>query len=193
MKIILPFLLFFTIATYSQKDTIAKKNEFKVDVYSLAIVDKIGLSYEREFGKKMSFGTNVNYYINKQMQRDFNNSVRNNIPVLEVNPYLRFKVTNNPFHHLYAEVFASANSGEYKEVKIYKESTFVSSGIEKISYLTMPKTTYIDFGVGGAIGYKFLLKNNFVIDFTVGYGKNFNNKKSVDFLSRTGIQLGYKF
>lgn len=194
MNKILTLLFLFTISSYSQKDTIAKKNEFKIDVYSLAIEDKIGLSYERELSINFSFGTNANYYVNKQMQRDFNNSLRNNIPVLEINPYIRYKITKNKFHYLYSEIFTSVNGGEYKEFKIYKTSTFIENGgIATISYLNMEKNTYIDFGIGGALGYKFLLKNNFFIDFTVGYGKNFNNIKSIDFLSRTGIQLGYTF
>lgn len=194
MRKILPLLLLFTIATYSQKDSITRKNEFKVDVYSIVATGKIGLSYERKFKRKSSFGLTASCYTNNQMKRDFDNDVRNNNQILEVNPYFRYKITNNKSRYLFSEIFTSVNYGEFKANNPIASSNFTSGGSITTTNVLAPVTeNYCDIGIGVSAGYTFLIKENFIFEILVGIGKNASVKKSLDYLSRTGINLGYKF
>jgi len=193
MKKILYLLLLFTIATYSQKDTIAQKNEFKIDVFSIVATGKIGLSYEREFKRRSSFGLTAICYTNNQMKRDFDNGVRNNNQILEINPYFRYKIINNKSHYLFSEVFTSVNYGNFKG-NIIDESVKMNMGSVSTYYNLIPTVeNYCDVGIGVSAGYTFLIKQNFILEILAGIGKNAGGKKSLDYLSRTGINLGYKF
>lgn len=164
----------------------SKKNEFRVDILQAIAYGKIGVSYERFFESNFSVGINANFSNSHKIEEDFNNGFRNNIPRYEFNPYLRYALSKSKSRFYFAEIFGSANGGDYKE--IMRET---NGGV---GYYTIKQSQYTDFALGGSLGYKMYFKEAFAVEFLVGFGSNLTNKeKSPDVISRVGFNLGYRF
>jgi len=185
------FLLLFSpmviLAQESQSNLDAKKNEVRLDVLSVITSGKFGLSYERFLGKDFSVGVNANFSNSSKTKSDFNESSRNNLPKYEINPYVRYALSKSKTRYYFAEVFASSNGGDYKEI------VRLTDGAGN-DYYTTQVTKYTDFGLGGGLGYKMYIKEAWVIEFLAGFGSNLSNReKSPDVISRVGLNLGYRF
>lgn len=57
---------------------------------------------------------------------------------------------------------------------------------------TITTKNYPGFGIGVAMGYKFLTSNSWVGEFTLGFGRVFGNRV-IDVYPRVGISLGKRF
>ena len=189
MKKLLLLLLLFSLGLQAQENSIiaGKKNEFRVDVLSAIVSTKASLSYERFFSGDFSTGFNVNFSNSNKLNDDFDNGYRNNVPKFEFNPYLRYALSKSKSRYYFAEVFASYNSGDFKEIiRLVDENN--------IGYYTTQKSKYSDIALGGSLGYKMYFKDCIALEFIVGFGSNLTNKaKSPDVVSRVGINLGYRF
>ena len=188
MKKLIAILLFLTTVLQAQESTVdIRKNEFRVDVLSALTSSKASFSYERFFDSDFSVGFNANFSNSKKLNDDFDNGYRNNLPKYEVNPYVRYALSKSKARYYFAEVFASANGGDFKEI------TRLVDGNGVAYYLTK-KSKYTDYGLGGSLGYKMYFKERIALEFLVGFGKNLTNtEKSPDVISRVGINLGYRF
>ena len=164
-----------------------KKNEVRFDVLSVITSGKFGLSYERFLGKDFSVGLHVNFSSSTKTKNDFNESSRNNLPKYEVNPYIRYALSKSKKRYYFAEVFASANGGDFKEIMKLTDA----NGND---YYTTEISNYSDFGLGGGLGYKMYIKDAWAIEFLVGFGSNLSNRdKSPDVISIVGLNFGYRF
>ena len=164
-----------------------KKNEVRFDVLSVITSGKFGLSYERFLGKDFSVGLHVNFSSSTKTKNDFNESSRNNLPKYEVNPYVRYALSKSKKRYYFAEVFASANGGDFKEIMKLTDA----NGND---YYTTEISNYSDFGLGGGLGYKMYIKDAWAIEFLVGFGSNLSNRdKSPDVISIVGLNFGYRF
>ncbi|WP_333878986.1 DUF3575 domain-containing protein [Flavobacterium sp.] len=174
-------------AVSSALDT--KKNEFRIDVLALTglITQKASFSYERFFQGDFSVGINANFSSSNNLTEDFDRGYRNNSPKYEFNPYVRYALSKSKSRYYFAEIFASYNGGDYKEiVRLIDENVN--------GYYTTKKSQYTDFGLGGGLGYKMYIKEAFAIEFLVGFGSNLTNReKSPDVISRVGLNVGYRF
>jgi hypothetical protein len=165
----------------------SKKNEIRVDLLSAIAFGKISLNYERFLAKDFSVGLNVNFSNSSKIQDEFNDGFRNNLPKYEFNPYVRYALSKSKKSYYFAEIFASTNGGDYKEIIRLVDGSGTG-------YYTIQKSNYTDFGLGGSLGYKLYFKQSWALEFLVGYGKNLiNTTKSPDVISRVGINLGYRF
>ncbi|MEK8180723.1 DUF3575 domain-containing protein [Flavobacterium buctense] len=189
MKKILCLLLLFSLALSAQESSPLdnKKNEFRVDVLSALVWQKASLSYERFLGGNFSTGFNVNFSDSNQLNEDFDNGYRNNVPKFEFNPYVRYQLSKGKKSFYFAEVFGSYNGGDYKEIV-----RLVDENLN--GYYTTKKSKYSDFGLGGGLGYKMYIKEAFALEFLAGFGSNLTNRdQSPDVISRVGFNLGYRF
>ena len=167
-------------------DIMNRKNEVRVDLLSLIATSKLNISYERFLGSKFSVGVALGYSKSAQINVDFDRGYRNSLPEYEVNPFVRYKLSRAQLHFYFAEVFVSANGGQFKE--IVRETTGTAA------YYNIEKSAYSDFGIGAGVGYKAYIKQKFPIEVMVGFGTNlFNKEKSPDVLSRVGVSFGYRF
>src|SRR5690349_19076889 len=118
MKKLLCLFLLFSLALQAQESAPLdhKKNEFRVDVLSAIVWQKASLSYERFFGGNFSTGINVNFSDSKQLNDDFDDGYRNNVPKYEFNPYVRYQLSKGKKSFYFAEAFASYNGGDFKEI-----------------------------------------------------------------------------
>ena len=187
-KIIVFFLLFSIVINAQDKLTLSdKKNEFRVDLLSIVTTGKFGISYERFLKNDFSVGVNAIFLNSKNTQSKFDAGFRNNLPTYEINPYFRYALSKSKKSYYFAEVFASANGGDFKEVIRLVDAN-------NIGFYEVKKSKYSDFGLGGSLGYKMYFKEKISLEFIVGYGFNlFNTDKSPDRISRVGINLGYRF
>lgn len=188
MKKLIALLLLFTALVQAQQSSVeSKKNEFRVDVLSAFTSSKASFSYERFFEGDFSVGFNANFSDSKKLNDDFDNGYSNNLPKYEFNPYVRYALSKSKSRYYFAEIFASTNGGDFKEI------TRVVDG-NGIAYYMTKKSKYTDYGLGGSLGYKMYFKDRIALEFLVGFGKNLTNtEKSPDVISRVGINLGYRF
>lgn len=188
MKKFIIFFFLLTLISNAQEHSLAsKKNEFRFDVLSMIAYGKTSVSYERFVGNSFSLGINANFSNNSKIEDEFNNGFRNNIPKYEFNPFVRYALSKSKSRYYFAELFASSNGGDYKEIVRAIDGN--GNG-----YYTIEKTKYTDFGLGGSLGYKMYFKEAWALEFIVGFGSNLMNKeKSPDVISRVGINLGYRF
>jgi hypothetical protein len=164
-----------------------KHNEVRVDLLNLIGFQKLNLTYERYWGKNISTGVSLSYADSKKVNDDFDNGFRNTFPKYEVVPFMRYNFRNSLNHFYFAEIFASANGGDFREtVRLIDEN---NNG-----YYTIQKTNYSDLAIGASVGYKLYFKQNFGVEVLVGFGRNLINRdKSPDILSRVGLSVGYRF
>ncbi|UGS19974.1 hypothetical protein [Flavobacterium cyclinae] len=195
-KISLIFLVFISLNTYAQStentstDTIvspilAKKNELKLDVLNLTAFGKLGISYERFLNQDFSIGITGMVFNKKSKNDDFlTDDTRTKIDY-QVIPYVRYALSKSATNLYYLEGFINVNGGEYKELKTFNNGT--------ADYVLITRNDYNDVALGGAVGYKLYFKESFVLDLTVGLGKNLFQENSPSTVARLGINLGYRF
>lgn len=195
-KISLIFLVFISLSTYAQStentstDTIvspilAKKNELKLDVLNLTAFGKLGISYERFLNQDFSIGITGMVFNKKSKNDDFLiDDTRTKIDY-QVIPYVRYALSKSATNLYYLEGFINVNGGEYKELKTFNNGS--------ADYVLITRNDYNDVALGGAVGYKLYFKESFVLDLTVGLGKNLFQENSPSTVARLGINLGYRF
>lgn len=190
-KILFVLLLCFQFA--QAQDTIQpsklsqRKNEVRVNVLSLIAFSKMNLTYERYVGKKFSVGITGNYVNSNKVNEDFDEGNRDNNPKYEVTPFVRYNFSSGTKNSYFAEVFAAANGGDFRETKRLNDA--FGNG-----YYSIVKSKYSDVALGAGAGYKFYIKDRLGIEFMVGFGWNMlEREKSPDALSRVGLSVGYRF
>jgi len=193
MKKIILFALLFAIQSgmAQQKDSIRsisnKKNEIRVDVFSLVAFSKFNLTVERFLKNNFSVGIMGSMANSNQVNSDFDAGYRNTIPKYEVIPFVRYNLSKGVSSFYFVEVFVSANGGDFRETVLLTDET-------NTNYYTIQKTKYSDVALGAAVGYKYYIKNQFGLEFLVGFGSNlFNRDKSPDVINRVGLGLSYRF
>ncbi|MCK6608259.1 MAG: hypothetical protein L6Q46_08140 [Flavobacterium sp.] len=164
---------------------LAKKNEVKVDVLNGIAFGKLGVSYERFLNKDFSVGITGMMFNKKSKTDDFLTDDTRTLIDYQVIPYVRYALSKSASSLYYLEGFVNINGGEYKEL------TTLNNGAA--DYIMITKKDYNDVALGGSVGYKLYFKESFVLDLTVGIGKNLFQENSPSTVARLGINLGYRF
>lgn len=163
-----------------------KNNEVRVDLLSLVALSKYNLTFERYLGEDWSLGLSANYANSKKINDDFDEGNRDNAPKFEITPFVRYKLSKGLSRFYFAEVFVSANGGDFREI--------VRKTDNNVGYYTIEKSDYFDVAVGAGAGYKMYIKEKFAIELLVGFGANtMDTEKSPDVFSRVGLSFGYRF
>ncbi|HEU0136242.1 MAG TPA: DUF3575 domain-containing protein [Flavobacterium sp.] len=181
-------LLLSTVGVQAQQDSAAvRKNELRIDLLSLIASSKLNLSYERFLNRSFSVGLTGSYADSKSVNEDFDSGYRSTLPKLEVIPYVRYNLSKGKAGYYFAEAFASANSGDYRE-------TVRLTDTNGNGYYTVKKDSYFDVALGGGLGYKMYFGEKIAAELLVGFGSNLIDKsKSPDVISRVGLSVGYRF
>ena len=99
---------------------------------------------------------------------------------------MRYKLSEGVSRFYFAEVFASANGGDFREI--------VRKTDNGVGYYEVEKSDYFDVAIGAGAGYKMYLKEQWAIELMVGFGVNtIETDKSPDVFSRVGVSVGYRF
>ncbi len=168
-------------------EILARRNEIRTDLLSTVMSSKFNLTYERFFSEHWSAGVTAGITSSKNLDDDFDAGYRNTLPKYEINPFVRYKLSESIRRFYFAEVFASANGGDFKE--IVRLTDEAGNG-----YYATEKSTYSDFGIGAGLGYKMYLQDKIAIELLVAFGTNlFDRDRSPDTISRVGLSVGYRF
>lgn len=188
MKKLLFVLLFSPLFAQAQDETpLTRKNELRVDVLSIVAFSKLNLSYERFLNKDFSVGVTFGYADSKKVNDDFDSGYRSTLPKYEVLPFVRYNLSKGQTRFYFAEVFASANAGDYRESVRLTDTN--GNG-----YYAIQKNEYFDVALGGALGYKMYFDEKFAAEFLVGFGTNLIDRSiSPDVITRVGLSVGYRF
>ena len=164
---------------------LAKKNEVKVDVLNLVAFGKLGVTYERFLNKDFSVGITGIMFNKKSKTDDFLTDDTRTLIDYQVIPYVRYAMSKSATNLYYLEGFVNFNGGEFKELTTLNNGT--------ADYVVVTKSDYTDVAIGGSVGYKLYFNESFLLDLTVGIGKNLFNEDSPSTVARLGINLGYRF
>jgi hypothetical protein len=170
MKKALFIVLAFCIcpAVFSQETETVKAapvNEVKLNIgMFLALYPEI--SYERSIGEDLGFGVSAAVSLDDDSENTF-----------QITPYFRFYFGNQPVRSFFIE----ANMGlvGFREYE-YDYSSYYSYASEK---------TVVDFGLGLALGYKYINRNGFTGEIYAGVGRTFEDRV----YPRLGINIGKQF
>ena len=191
-KISLLFCFFLALGSYAQTNSdslvspiVAKKNEVKIDGLNLISNGRLGISYERFLNSNFSVGI-TGMFLNKSSKEDkFATDDTRTLIDYQVIPYVRYALSKSAVNLYYVEAFTSINGGQFKEL--------VTLNNGAADYVVTSVKDYNDVAIGAAVGYKFYIKESFVVDVTIGMGKNLLHTDSPKNISRLGINLGYRF
>lgn len=191
-KISLLFCFFLALGSYAQTNSdslvspiVAKKNEVKIDGLNLISNGRLGISYERFLNSNFSVGI-TGMFLNKSSKEDkFATDDTRTLIDYQVIPYVRYALSKSAVNLYYVEAFTSINGGQFKEL--------VTLNNGAADYVITSVKDYNDVAIGASVGYKFYIKESFVVDVTIGMGKNLLHTDSPKNISRLGINLGYRF
>ena len=191
-KISLLFCYFLALGSYAQTNSdslvspiVAKKNEVKIDGLNLISNGRLGISYERFLNSNFSVGI-TGMFLNKSSKEDkFATDDTRTLIDYQVIPYVRYALSKSAVNLYYVEAFTSINGGQFKEL--------VTLNNGAADYVITSVKDYNDVAIGASVGYKFYIKESFVVDVTIGMGKNLLHADSPKNISRLGINLGYRF
>ena len=190
-KLLLLFLLCFQFTQAQDsipKSTLYnKKNEIRVDVLATALT-RLNITYERFLDKKYSIGISCIYSNNKKLRDDFDAGNINNFTKYEIIPFVRYNLSQGQRSFYFAEIFADINGGDFREIVLLTDAA------NNNYYYAVEKSNFTDVAMGAAVGYKYYIRDQFGIEFLVGFGSNlFNKTKSLDIVSRVGLGVSYRF
>ena len=189
-KLLLLFLLCFQFMqaqdSIPKSSLYNKKNEIRVDVIATALT-RLNITYERFLDKKYSIGISCIYSNNKKLRDDFDAGNINNFTKYEVIPFVRYNLSQGQRSFYFAEIFADINGGDFREIVLLTDAA-------NNNYYAVEKSNFTDVAMGAAVGYKYYIRDQFGIEFLVGFGSNlFNKTKSLDIVSRVGLGVSYRF
>ncbi len=164
---------------------VAKKNEVKIDALNLISNGRLGITYERFLNTDFSVGVTGMFLNKSSKEDDFLTDDTRTLIDYQIIPYVRYAMSKSATNLYYIDGFVNVNGGQYKEL------TTLNNGIA--DYVVVIKNDYSDVALGGSVGYKLYFKESFVLDLTVGIGKNLFQENSPSTVARMGINLGYRF
>lgn len=171
-----------TIAQSESKTVATKydgKNELKVNLLN-SILALPEISYERLLEDNMGVGLSVAFGIGDA-----------------ADDLSEYKFLATPHYRLYfgkkpaAGFFIEGNAG----LASIRERYYVYSynSINGFTLSSYEDKTKFNFGLGAAVGAKFLTRNGFLGEISGGLGRFFGSNKTVDAFPRIGITLGKRF
>lgn len=152
------------------------KNEIKINLLN-SVLAMPEVNYERLLQSNMSIGLALGFGVGKGTEDDFS----------------QYKFLATPYYRVYfgdtdgAGFFIEGNAGigNVQSNNVYYPS---------VNYqMQITSQTVFSYGLGAAIGKKFLTKNNFLGEIFGGVGRFFNSNATVEVYPRVGISLGKRF
>ncbi len=186
--ILLGLLLASTFAVSAQTDSLAKniqkksevlghggKNELKLNLL-MTIIGVPELTYERLIEDNMGLGITAGFAIDDNVDYRF-----------AFVPHYRLYFGSKRANGFFIEGNMSVMGTRDNDYLLYEQMTYPPSG-----YYYRRKTE-TSFGLGAAIGGKFLTRNGFLGEAYLGLGRVLGERRYIDGYPRIGITLGKRF
>lgn len=196
MKKIIAFAIVIMASTslYAQQDSvanaIAKKsaaigqsgnNEIKINLL-MSVLALPEITYERLLEDNMGVGISVAVNV------DNNNDAFDERYKLLIVPHYRLYFGSKKASGFFIEGNAAVVTNSYS----YYQNTY-NSGATNVNQSDMGKRTTTSFGLGAAVGGKFLTRNGFLGEVYGGVGRLFGKNRVGDAYPRVGISIGKRF
>lgn len=162
------------------------KNEVSLNVFNIVIAGAFDARYERILSENTSLGFDVFVkFIEDDDEDDFDTS---EIYSKEFSFTGRFKYFfgDRTAWGFYTQGFLMASSGMYDNDDGYYDG---ASGI----YYEEGEQEYFDVALGFGVGGKFVSKDGFFTDLSIGLGRNFFNSESPEIVALLNVDLGFRF
>jgi hypothetical protein len=151
-----------------------KTHEFRIDVLESLVIPALDVSYEYIVSKYSGIGVSVFINLNKEFD-DYQK--------FAITPYYRQYLFNKKDYG--ARGFFVEGLLQYTNGR-EDESLFTGNGDGK-------EETWNEFGIGFALGQKWVSNNGFVIELSAGVGRNFGvSNVGPEFFFRGGVNIGYR-
>ena len=154
-----------------------RKHELRIDAFEGLAAEVIDISYEYVLGKYSGVGMSVLIGFERE----------------EFNRYTSLQLT--PFYRQYF-----FNKKEYGARGFYAEGVFnYARGRDPVDIfldgilIATERNNWSRFGVGFALGQKWISKNGFIVDVSIGAGRNFGPDDNINSFFRGGVNIGYRF
>lgn len=158
------------------------KNEIRLNLFQ-SVLGLPEINYERIL--EDNFG--VGFYAAYSLENEYDTSLRSllmgygRLYLGNYKPAVGFYIEGNTGLVLQESYYS------YTETPYYSSSSYYP-----YQYNSNPRL-YAGLGIGVAAGYKFLTKNNWVGEFSLGIGRVFGNNVIVEAYPRLGISIGKRF
>ncbi|MEN9323075.1 MAG: hypothetical protein RL699_855 [Bacteroidota bacterium] len=184
-KTILLFLICFSAT--AQEQPAVKHHEIRTNVLTTLSQGSYNLSIEKKTTGNFSYGLGGSITQSTSQKAAFETGNKSVLPVWDITPFVRYKLSKSMRSYYFAEAFSSLNHGKNKAIIRYTDAA--NNSIYRIE-----KGQYTDLALGGSLGYKLLIKQVFALEFLVGFGSNLlDTKQSPDVVSRVGLSVGYQY
>jgi hypothetical protein len=180
-------LLLICFSATAQDNEVLNHYEIRTNVLTTISQGNYNLSFEKKTAGSFSYGLSGSITQSAAQSDKFETGNKSNLPVWDITPFVRYKLSKSIKSYYFAEGFSSLNHGKYKSL-VRTTDTFSNA------IYVVQKERYTDVALGGSIGYKLLFQSKWSLEFLVGFGANvFNTKQSPDVVSRVGLNVGYQF
>lgn len=185
-KVLILFLaLSVTGITFGQeKELIFKKNELSLNLPTTIFASFPEITYERILAEDFSIGASAGFSLKGKDNDNFANTK------FLFSPYARwyFGGSTESMQKYAAGFFIEANCALVSAEKNVVFSTAIGSPVG--SKARKEADTYVGFGLGVAVGWKYVTKNDWVGQIYMGLGKIFSESEAYP---RVGITIGKRF
>lgn len=154
-----------------------RRHEVRIDAVEGLAVEVIDLSYEYVLGKYSGVGLSVLIGFERE---EFDRYTS-----LQLTPFYRqyfFNKKDFGARGFYAEGVLNYARGR-DPVDIFEGDIFINT----------ERNNWSRFGVGFALGQKWISKNGFIVDVSLGAGRNFGPDDNINSFFRGGVNIGYRF
>jgi len=165
------------------------KNEISISPINLIVFGALDIGYERVLTNNTTLGFDLFYRFSDNIDSEDDGIDRDGIFDKEIAFTTRFKYFfgSRVARGFYVESFGMLSSGENE---VYIE--VLDSQGNFIDGINVDKE-FTDFALGFAVGGKFVARNGFFLDISIGIGRNLFTRDSPDIIVRPSLYLGYRF
>lgn len=191
--ILLTFTFGFSQTGYDDFTVDSPKNEFQLNIFNLLIFSALDVNYERIVDDESSFGVSMMFSLNGTDRfKNYNDPYY--FEGFNLSPYYRIYFGRKPNAGFFAETFAMYSKGHY-DYYFYSndESCHDCITIDEWYGGSHKIKPFTEFGVGFAVGIKFLTRRHFSISAYGGVARNFLTTHGPSVAPKVGISLGRRW
>ena len=161
----------------TKTDPLDKRHELRIDALEGLLVPAIDISYEYIISQRSGFGASA-FVALQDLGGDYQQWA--------FSPYYRqYFFTKEEYggKGFYAEGLLQVGGGSY-------DDSFYNYEIDELFY---DNGDWTKFGIGVSFGQKWINKNGFVVELSLGGGRYFGNDTGPEAFFRGGASVGYRF
>jgi len=165
------------------------KNEISINPLNLVVFGALDIGYERVLTNNTTLGFDLFYRFSDNIDSDDDVIDRDGIFDKEIAFTTRFKYFfgSRIARGFYIESFGMLSTGEHEN---YVEVRDTQGNFISARYID---EDFTDFALGFSVGGKFVARNGFFLDISMGIGRNLFTTESPDIIARPSLYLGYRF